>query len=190
MDASEHASGGPVPAGALLHEPSSRGEWRIERSASRVAFSLPYRWGMSAVHGHFAEISGSASVSDMGDVSLTVEATADSVEIAGQKWSARIRSEDFLNVGDHATLSFISREIDVNGNAAHVYGDLAIAGWMRLVEFDATLRVAAGTKAVSAETRFSFDRRQFGMAWNPFGIAPTSVEARALLIFVQPVTQA
>lgn len=147
--------------------------WTLDPAHSAVTFS--------AKHMMITTVRGSMKIADFdlnfepdsADVaSVRVSLDAASIDTAQDARDQHLRSADFLNTDEFATIDFASTRIERNGSATtgKIHGDLTIRGTTRPVVLDAEFagvvpNMQGGQRAAfSASTKI--DREEFGLTWN------------------------
>jgi polyisoprenoid-binding protein YceI len=147
------------------------GTWTVDPAHSNVGFVARHLM-VTKVRGRFASFSGSLTVAD--DVLQSkVEATVDmaSVSTGDEGRDGHLRNNDFFDVEQYPTMTFVSTGITPKGGSDYVLnGDLTIKGVTKSVAFDLEFDGVAtdpwgNTKAgFSAETEIN--RKDFGVEFN------------------------
>lgn len=147
--------------------------WTLDPAHSAVTFS--------AKHMMITTVRGSMKIADFdlnfepdsADVaSVRVSLDTASIDTAQDARDQHLRSADFLNTDEFATIDFASTRIERNGSATtgKIHGDLTIRGTTRPVVLDAEFagvvpNMQGGQRAAfSASTKI--DREEFGLTWN------------------------
>lgn len=147
--------------------------WTLDPAHSAVTFS--------AKHMMITTVRGSMKIADFdlkfdpdsADVSsVRVSLDAASIDTAQDARDQHLRSADFLDTDEFATIDFASTRIERNGSATtgKIHGDLTIRGTTRPVVLDAEFagvvpNMQGGQRAAfSASTKI--DREEFGLTWN------------------------
>jgi polyisoprenoid-binding protein YceI len=83
----------------------------------------------------------------------------------------RVKSADFLDVARYPEITFRSKQIERVDSGYRVVGDLSLHGVEREVTLEAHYagigRDPSGDERASFSARGSFDRRDFGLVWDP-----------------------
>lgn len=146
--------------------------YEVDPGHSAVQFKVRHM-GIATVTGRFARFEATFAY-DSGDPAASwVTATLDaaSIDTDHERRDTHLRSEDFLWVERHPTITFASRSVEPGEEGRlRILGDLTIRGVSRPVELDAILEGSTlgrgGRRLVawSAETRI--DRKEYGLVWN------------------------
>lgn len=146
------------------------GVWEIDPGHTEVGF-IGRHFGLTKVRGRFTGVSGFAVIADdPADSSLTVTIDMASVNSGDQARDDHLRSEDFFDVGNHPTASFVARGVDRSGSSAVLVGDLELVGVSRPVTLDVDyLGYAAdpwGNDRASFSASATINREDWGLTWN------------------------
>ncbi len=166
MDTTTAASDRAV-AGSTVPAP---GNYQIDPSHSSVE-AVARHLMVSKVRGRFGVFSGTIVVADdVAQSRVEVEIDATSVDTRDAQRDGHLRSGDFLDVERFPTLTFVSTQVDRDGDDWKVRGDLTIRDVTNAVTLDVEYLGQlsdpwGNTRAAfSATTRL--DRESFGMTWN------------------------
>ncbi|MCB9675980.1 MAG: YceI family protein [Alphaproteobacteria bacterium] len=114
----------------------------------------------------FNDWKGSVKVDGDDVTSIEFVVQMDSLEADHPKLTSHLKDEDFFDVPNHPTATFVSTSIEPGGEgqATHtVTGNLTIRGNTKSVTFPAI--VAKTGDAVTASTEFSIDRQDFKVSY-------------------------
>ncbi len=148
------------------------GNWQLDPYHTQVEFSAKHL-GMMTVRGHFAEVSASADIDPDNPEATSMEVTiqAASIRTNNQTRDDDVRSENFLDVDKHPTITFKSTKVESAGpDRYRLTGDLTIKGTTHPVTLDVQQygefndpmmghRIAYGA-------RTQINRKQFGLTFN------------------------
>jgi polyisoprenoid-binding protein YceI len=156
---------------ATITAPLATGTWVLDPSHTTVGFTVRHL-GFSKVRGQFGDVEGSVNVAE------EVTASSGSVTIKTASFASgdegrdgHVRSEDFLDVENHPTMTFTIVDVrPVAGNDYVVVGDLTIRGVTQRVEL-ATEYLSSdtdpfGNVKAGFEASTEIDREDFGLTWN------------------------
>ena len=149
-----------------LAAPASAATWEIDRAHSSVGFTV--RHLVTQVPGQFNDFDGTIVHDPENPAASSVELTVDaaSIDTRNDRRDNHLRSEDFLAVGQHPTLSFKSKRVAALGDdRLAVTGDLTIRGVTKEVTVPVEIVGAMGGKMGFA-TEFTVDRLDYGVRWN------------------------
>lgn len=153
----------------------SRTTWELDPAHTQVEFAVKHMM-FTTVRGRFEALSGTVELDqeNPSDATVGVEIDASSIDTGVEDRDAHLRSEDFLDVEEHATITFESRRIEGEpteaGDEFRVVGDLTIRSRSQEVVLDAVYEGRGqdpwgGTRAgFTAST--TIDRREWGLTWN------------------------
>jgi polyisoprenoid-binding protein YceI len=148
------------------------GTWTFDKNHTRLEFVA--RHMLSKVRGRFTEFDGTVTIAERPEEShVEVEMQTASITTDTGMRDDHLRSDDFLEVDEHPTMTFRSTELRPTGeNTFRLVGDLTIKGITRQVVLDAEFNgwgPGASTDnpplaAFSAKTEI--DREDWDMTWN------------------------
>ena len=146
------------------------GTWAIDPTHTEVAFSARHLMA-ARVRGDFKVFDGRIEIGDSPEhssVSVTINAASIDTGVADR--DNHLRSPDFLDVENPATIDFASTAVRRNGSGYEVDGDLTIRGAARPVTLDLEyLGLIAdpwGNEKALFSASTEIDREQFGLTWN------------------------
>jgi polyisoprenoid-binding protein YceI len=162
-----------VVAGDTLDEiPYLISRYEIDPAHASAQFKVRHLM-VSAVRGELGQVTGIVMLDNEDITESFVHATIDvtAINTRNSDRDAHLRSADFLDVENHATITFESTRIeDGDPDRLRIYGDLTIRGVTKevvlLAEVSEDIRDPWGNvkRGVSASTRI--DRKEFGVSWN------------------------
>jgi polyisoprenoid-binding protein YceI len=147
------------------------GTYDIDTSHSAVEF-VGRHMMISKVRGRFAHFSGTVHVGEVPEESsVEVSIDASSIETDNDQRDTHLRSEDFLHVERHPTLTFASTNVElVDDEHWKVAGDLTLRGVTRPVVLDVEFEGANispwGTRAIGFSASTEINREDWGLTWN------------------------
>lgn len=153
----------------------SRTTWELDPAHTQVEFAVKHMM-FTTVRGRFQALDGTIEVDEENPAagSVDVEIDASSIDTGVEDRDGHLRSEDFLHVEEHPTITFRSTRVEgapsEPGDEFRVVGDLTIRGETREVELE-TVYEGRGTDPWGGE-RAGFtavteiDRREWGLTWN------------------------
>jgi polyisoprenoid-binding protein YceI len=158
-----------VPALALAEVHT----FQVDPAHSQVGFKV--RHLVSKVPGQFDEFSGTVTL-DPENVAKTlkIQATiqAGSVDTNNEKRDGHLKSPDFFDVANHATITFVSKSAkQVEGDMYAVTGDLTMRGVTKSVTLDleffgTTSNPFSGMPTTGMDITGTVNRKDFGINWN------------------------
>lgn len=143
--------------------------WKIDPAHSEAAFSVRHM-GISNVHGHFSNLSGTINLDEanIGKSSVNANIDVSTVDTGVAGRDQHLKSPDFFDVAKFPQMSFTSKQIVNNGGKLSLIGDLTMHGVTRQVTFALETPGKAMTdgqghvhRGFSAET--TINRQDFGM---------------------------
>jgi polyisoprenoid-binding protein YceI len=142
------------------------GTWTVDASHSEIGFVARHLM-VTKVRGQFKAFEGEVKVGqpiEGSSVSATVQ--IDSIDTGSADRDAHLRSADFFDVANHATMTFNSTEV----TADSLKGDLTIKGITRPVEFALEYNGIAtdpwGNAKAGFEAETEINRKDWGLEWN------------------------
>ena len=146
--------------------------WQLDPAHTAVEFSAKHMM-FTTVKGHFGAVKGTIHLDEQDVTRSSVEAEIDaaSLDTRTEQRDTHLRSQDFLHVEQHPTITFKSTRVERLGeDHLKVAGDLTIRGTTREVVLDTTLtgrgKSPFGTTVAGFEATTSINRKDFGLNWN------------------------
>lgn len=105
---------------------------------------------------------------DLTGSTITLEIDTDSLYSDNEKLTSHLKAPDFFEVKKYPTAKFVSKEIKEkkDGDNTHtITGDLTLHGTTKPITFPA--KVTMTDKALTLESEFTFDRTEYGIAFDP-----------------------
>ncbi len=148
------------------------GTYNIDPAHTEVGFVARHLIG-TKVRGRFTEVSGTFTVAENPEAStLTAEVQAASIHTNQSMRDDHLRSNDFLDVPNHPTLTLRSTGLKRLDDSHWVLtGDLTIRGVTKSVDFDLEFlgegpSMQEGKTVVAFSATTEIDRRDFGVSFN------------------------
>jgi polyisoprenoid-binding protein YceI len=146
------------------------GTYAIDSSHTQLGFAVRHM-AVSKVRGRFSTFEGTIDIAENPEdskVSLTID--AHSVDTRDENRDNHLRTNDFFDVPNHPTWTFVSTAIKVvTPTEWKVTGDLTIRGTTRPVTLDVTLEGVVkdpyGNHRVGFSGSTSIDREDFGVSF-------------------------
>ncbi len=146
------------------------GTYTIDPSHTRLGFAVRHM-AVSKVRGGFNRFEGTLELAENpvdSKVSVTIE--ADSVDTRDENRDNHLRTNDFFDVPNHPTWTFVSTAIrPVDATDWKVDGDLTIRGTTKQVTLDVELEGVVkdpyGNHRVGFSASTTIDREDFGVAF-------------------------
>ena len=157
------------------------GTWALDPAHTRIGFSAKHAM-VATVRGAFGVFDGTLVLDGENPANSTAQVSIDSasVDTGNADRDAHVRSGDFLDVETFPKLSFVSREVRIDGDDFELVGDLTVKDVTRSVT------IAVETEGIVADpwgnTRAGFSgettisRKDFGLTWN------VALEAGGILV--------
>ncbi|MBS3942350.1 MAG: YceI family protein [Actinobacteria bacterium] len=147
------------------------GTWVVDASHSSIE-AVAKHLVVSKVRGRFSTFEGTIVIADQlenSTVDVTIQAA--SIDTNDAKRDEHLRSEDFLDVETHPTLTFRSDSVKDAGDGEYVVpGELTIRGVTRPVELEVTylglIKDPWGNDKAGFSATTTLDREEFGITWN------------------------
>ena len=148
------------------------GTYVVDPAHTEVGFVARHLIG-TKVRGRFTEVSGTFTIAENPeDSTLEAEVQAASIHTNQSLRDDHLRTNDFLDVANHPTLTVKSTSIKrVRENHWILTADLTIRGVTRPVDFDLEFlgegpSMQEGKTVVAFEATTEIDRRDFGVSFN------------------------
>jgi len=147
------------------------GDYTLDVSHSRLGFSARHAM-VTTVRGAFKDFTGTAHVDTANPAGSKVELAirADSIDTGVADRDAHLRSEDFFDAQTYPEITFVSTNVERDGNDWTITGDLAIKGVTKPVtlEFESTgsARDPFGNMRIGFGGTATITRKDWGLSWN------------------------
>lgn len=170
---------------SLLADPDTAGVWNLVPGRSSVRFKNKTLWGLVAVNGEFADVSGDGQITAKGAVFGRLDVRAASLRTGIGKRDEHLRSPDFFDVEKHPDISVVVTDVTATGErSADLRTELTVRGTTRPLPLSATVEpLGDGTVRISAQT--TVDRTAFGVSGNMVGMIPATTTLIADLVFAK-----
>ncbi len=146
--------------------------WELDPAHSSAEFAVKHLM-VSTVTGRFKKLAGRIVLDETNPGNSRAEAEIDtaSVDTGIADRDTHLRSADFFDVANHATMTFRTRRIEVESDdRARLVGELTIRGVTRPVTLDVTYDGEITDPWGNRRRGFTADgvlyRKDFGMTWN------------------------
>ncbi len=146
------------------------GTYKLDPSHTRLGFAVRHM-AVSKVRGGFNRFDGTLELAeDPVDSKISVTIEADSVDTRDENRDNHLRTNDFFDVPNHPSWTFVSTEIrPVDATDWKVDGDLTIRGTTKQVTLDVELEGVVkdpyGNHRVGFSAKTTIDREDFGVAF-------------------------
>jgi polyisoprenoid-binding protein YceI len=146
------------------------GTYAIDASHTEVGFAVRHM-AVSKVRGRFSTFEGTIEIAEQpADSKASLSIEAGTVDTGDETRDAHLRTNDFFDVANHPTWTFVSTSIKPEGlTEFKVEGDLTIRGVTRQVTLDATLEGVVtdpyGNHRIGFSASTSINRDDFGVSF-------------------------
>jgi polyisoprenoid-binding protein YceI len=148
------------------------GKYTLDRPHTQMGFVARHAM-VTKVRGTFDEFDGAAvfDAADPAAAKVTVTIQAASINTRNADRDAHLRSNDFLAMEDHPTITFVSTDLRRTGDTTFdLTGDLTIRGVTRSItipfEFDGVATDPYGNVRLGFTGSLAINRSDFGVTWN------------------------
>jgi polyisoprenoid-binding protein YceI len=152
--------------------PELVGTWDIDSAHSSVEAVARYAM-LSNVRGRFNAFSGTITVGEtLAESHVEVEIESASIDTSNDKRDGHLKSEDFLHVERHPTITFRSTRVEPGDDphAYRVFGDFTMRGVTKEVELDVVFEGVGpdpwGNTRASVHATATINRKDWGASWN------------------------
>lgn len=163
------------------------GDWVLDASASTVSFRHKSVYGLITVRGTFPVAGGAGRLAEDGTASGSVIIDAAGLDTKHKKRDTHLRSKDFFETDQHPTITFtaeLAQRASASGTEVRVDGRLKVKDVEKPVSFLANATATdADSITLTAET--TFDRHDYGLAWNQMGMIKGLTTLTATLRFTR-----
>jgi len=166
------------------------GTYAIDPSHSELGFAVRHM-AVSKVRGRFSTFEGTLELAeDPTESKISVTIDAGSVDTREENRDGHLRTNDFFDVENHPTWTFVSTAITAEGPTEwNVEGDLTIRGVTKSVVLDATLEGVVkdpyGNHRVGFSASTTINREDFGVAFGAVMEAGGLVVAKKVEIQIE-----
>ncbi len=147
------------------------GDYTLDPSHTRVGFSARHAM-VTTVRGQFTDFSGTAHIDTANPAasSVTVTIKGESIDTGNADRDGHLRSGDFFENDAHPDITFVSTNVERDGDDWIVTGDLTIKGVTKSVtipfEFTGSAQDPFGNVRVGFEGATTVNRSDWGITWN------------------------
>ncbi|MFG1819437.1 YceI family protein [Kribbella sp. NPDC049174] len=148
------------------------GDYTIDTAHSRVGFVARHAM-VTKVRGSFNEFEGSIHLDGANPENSSGRVTiqAKSIDTRNSQRDDHLRSNDFLDMDNHAEVTFVSTAIKQDDDTTFtVVGDLTVRGVTKSVEipfeFTGSATDPFGNQRVGLEGSVVINRKDYGVNWN------------------------
>jgi polyisoprenoid-binding protein YceI len=147
------------------------GDYTIDPSHTRIGFSARHAM-VTKVRGQFEEFEGSAHVdtANPANSSVTVTIQAASVTTGNEQRDGHLKTPDFFDIANHPQVTFVSTQVERDGDEWDITGDLTINGVTKSVtipfEETGSAKDPFGNTRVGFEGAVTIDRTDWNLSFN------------------------
>lgn len=156
----------------LTVAPAVAQTWQIDTAHSRAQFTVRHLM-ISDIRGDFGAVTGTVDYDGKDLTKAKVNATIDvkSISTRVDKRDEHLKTDDFLDVANHPTMTFVSTSITPKGKGTYnMAGNLTIRGTTRPVVFELTQPAGPvttrGTTKIGASASGKINRKDFGVKYH------------------------
>jgi len=145
--------------------------YTIDVPHTQIHFSVAHLM-VFKVRGNFTDFSGEIDIDTNNKTLVSAQATIDatSIDTRNKKRDDHLRSADFFDVAKYPEISFVSKNVNGNGDNITVVGDLTIKGITKEITLKGSFAGVAkdpwGNNRAGFAATGEVDRREFGLTWN------------------------
>lgn len=144
--------------------------WRIDASHSELSFRI--RHFVSKVRGTFGAWRGTIVADpqelDGGSVQVVIE--AGSIDTNHERRDSDLKSANFFEVEKYPEITFVSRDVKIDGQNLTILGDLTMRGITKPVTLSGRYNGATvdnrGRQRIGFEAETTVNRLDWGLTWN------------------------
>lgn len=134
-------AGAIVTGSALVLTGAHSADFNFDKGHSQIRFGWDYQ-GLVILSAGFSDFEGDIKF-DPDDVpasAVNVTINSESIQTGNEEFNGHLRSDEFFDVANHPTITFVSKEVVQTGpESAKIMGDLTIKGITKAVTLDATM---------------------------------------------------
>lgn len=147
------------------------GDYALDASHTRIGFSARHAM-VTKVRGQFEEFEGSAHVDTANPSASNVKVVikAASVTTGNAQRDGHLKTPDFFDIENHPEITFVSTDVERDGDEWAITGDLTINGVTKSVtvpfEETGSAKDPFGNTRVGFEGGVTIDRTDWGLKFN------------------------
>ena len=152
--------------------PAFAQSWQIDTAHSRAQFTVRHLM-ISNIRGDFGAVTGTVEYDGKDITKAKVNATIDvkSISTRVEKRDEHLKTDDFLDVANHPTMTFVSTSITpAAGGKYNMAGNLTIRGTTKPVTFELTAPsgpiTTRGATKIGASASGTINRKDFGVKYH------------------------
>jgi polyisoprenoid-binding protein YceI len=147
-----------------------KGDWKSDPVHSSVGFSVKHM-GAGTFRGSFDDYKVFLAADDDGELRLTGSAAVQSVDVKDENLKGHLLSPEFFDAERNPEITFVARDVRVEGEKLVVEGDLTVKGVTRTVEARGSISgpvqaPPGGGQRIGIDLETVVDRHDFGLDWN------------------------
>lgn len=169
----------------LLNDPDAAGAWNLVPDHSVVTFKTKNMWGLLTVTGEFTEFTGRGELTRDGAVSGHLEIDVASLRTGIGLRNKHLLSADFFDAARFPEIRVVVTELrPTKGKHADLRTSFTIKGITDPVPMPVMV-TECGDGSVRIAGQAEFDRAQFGLGWNRFGMIGATTTVSAEIFFAK-----
>ena len=146
------------------------GTWKLDPAHSELSFWVRHL-KITKVRGTFESFDVTVTTpEDPSKISIEASIDVSSVNTGQEQRDNHLRSSDFFLVEQHPHMTFTSTDIQVDGDAFTIDGELTLRGVTKTVtltgEFGGVITDDYGRTKAGASASTTINRQDFGVSWN------------------------
>jgi polyisoprenoid-binding protein YceI len=146
------------------------GTWKLDPAHSELSFWVRHL-KITKVRGTFENFDVTVTTpEDPSKISIEASIDVSSVNTGQEQRDNHLRSSDFFLVEQHPHMTFRSTDIQVDGDAFTINGELTLRGVTKTVtltgEFGGVITDDYGRTKAGASASTTINRQDFGVSWN------------------------
>jgi polyisoprenoid-binding protein YceI len=146
------------------------GTWALDPGHAEVGF-VGRHFLLTKIRGRFPKVEGTVTIApEPGESRVAVTIDMASVNSGDETRDAHLRSADFFDVELHRTATYVSTDVQWDGTAGTMTGDLTIKGVGRpvtlTVDYVGHARDPWGNDRAVFSAHGRVDREDWGLTWN------------------------
>lgn len=161
----------PTDNAAKAASAMAAGVYKVDPDHTQVIWSVDHM-GFSRLYGMVGGMSGTLNLDPARPdaATLRMEIPLSGLTVTSPGFAAHLQSADLFDVAKHPTARFVSRNIEVRGEAATITGDLTLRGVTRPIVLQARLHGAGENPMSKAQTigfsaKGQLKRSDFGLGY-------------------------
>lgn len=148
--------------------PVTTGVWTVDKVHSSVRYEIEHN-GSAVYRGSFEDIGGELSYGEDG-VKLTGVVQLASNDLKDEQQKGHVASPDFFDTERYPEATYVSSDIQLDGAAVTITGELTLKGQTREVTVTGTIGNPGpnigGTETIAVNLKTTINRQDYGVSWN------------------------